>query len=51
MADFEEASAAARRRTRGSGGGQAHGFDIVVTFPTKELALAAAEALFDMGAD
>jgi hypothetical protein len=27
-----------------------HGFDIVVTFPTKELGLAAAEALFDLGA-
>jgi hypothetical protein len=50
MADFDEASAAAEEADARIQDLKSPGFDVVVTFATKEQALEAAEALFDMGA-
>jgi hypothetical protein len=50
MADFEKVQAAAQEADAELQALGTPGFDIVVTFPTKDLALAAAELMFDMGA-
>jgi hypothetical protein len=50
MAEFEEASAALEDADALLNEEGQHGFDMVVTFPTKEAGLAAAEAIFDLGA-
>jgi hypothetical protein len=50
MADFDKVSNAAAEADELLAGVASGAFDIVVTFPTKDLALAAAELLFDMGA-
>jgi hypothetical protein len=50
MASFEEAAAAAKEADEQMEAESTHGFDMVVTFPSRELGLAAAEAIFDLGA-